>query len=61
MGGVLTTMCGMAECAAMAATRRCRREGCWPKTDGVTVVLVRIIFRVPFGDGLNFFYTTGGR
>jgi hypothetical protein len=37
---VVTTMYGMAECAAMAAKRRCHREGCWAKTDGVTVVLV---------------------
>ncbi len=31
---------GMAECVAMAATRRCHQRGCWPKTDGVTVDLV---------------------
>ena len=54
MGGVVTTMCGIGECAAMAATRRCPREGCWPKTDGVTVDLVRF-FRVLYGHGEIFF------
>ena len=44
MYGVVTTMCGMAECAAMAATRRCHQEGCWSKTDGVTAVLVRVFW-----------------
>jgi hypothetical protein len=37
-------MCGMAECAAMAATWRCHQEGCWPKTDGLTAVLVRVLW-----------------
>ena len=44
MYGVVTTMCGMAECAAMAATQQCHQEGCWSKTDGVTAVLVRVFW-----------------
>ena len=37
-------MCGMAECAVIAATQQCHQEGCWPKTDGVTAVLVRVFW-----------------
>ena len=39
-GWGLNTMCGMAECAMMVATQRFHREGCWAKTDRVTVVLI---------------------
>ena len=50
MGGVITTMCGIGECAMMAATQQCPQEGCWLKTDRVTVVVVRF-FRVSYGHG----------
>ena len=41
-GGVITTMCGIAECVAMTATPRYHQGGCWPKTEGVMVVFVRV-------------------
>jgi len=59
-GGVVATIRGMAECAAMAATRRCHQGGCWTKTDEVTVVLVRFFSGVVWS-WLKKFFDMAGR
>ena len=41
--GAVTTMRSMAECAVMAATRRCHQERCGLEIDEVMAVLVHVL------------------
>ncbi len=56
--GMETTLLSMAECAVMAATRRCHQERSGLEIDEVMAVLVYVLGGVRVSWLLNFFLVT---